>query len=142
MMTPRHESNTTGLIDSASRRTENAVARARDAIRRLERSGQPISFQLVARQAGVSRQFLYTRAELRDDIERLRALRLEQDGTVLPTAQRASDASLKARNRMLLDENKRLRQELADLREELAQAWGQLRALQRAQRRTGPKSVS
>lgn len=139
---PEPDSRTSGLIDSASRRTEKAVERARDAIRRLERSGQPISFQLVARQAGLSRQFLYTKPELRAEIERLRALQLEQDGAVLPVAQRASDASLKARNRMLLDENRHLREEVAGLREELAQAWGQLRALQRSQRRSGPRSAA
>ena len=138
----RREPNTGGLIDAASRRSEKAADQARDAIRRLERAGQPISFQLVAQQAGVSRQFLYAKADLRSEIERLRASALEHDQAVLPTAQRASDASLKARNRMLLDENKRLREEVAGLREELALAWGQLRALQREHRRSGPRSVS
>lgn len=56
----------------------------------------------------------------------------------VPVAQRASDASLKARNQTLLDENRRLREEVAGLREELAGAWGVLRALQRRGQRTGP----
>jgi hypothetical protein len=43
---------------------------------------------------------------------------------------------------MLLDENRHLREEVAGLREELAQAWGQLRALQRSQRRSGPRSAA
>ena len=58
----------------------------------------------------------------------------------MPGAQRSSEASLKARNQMLLDENRRLREELAGLREELAGAWGELRALQR--QRTGPAKVA
>ena len=45
---------------------------------------------------------------------------------------------MKARNQMLLDENRRLREEVDGLREELAGAWGEVRALKRERRRTGP----
>ena len=134
---PRPERNTTGLADAAGRRSERAAERARQAIRRLERAGEPVSFQSVAREAGVSRQFLYTVDQLRGEIERLRATHLEGVDAV-PPPQRASDASLKARNQMLLDENRHLRQELVGLHDELAGAWGELRALQRERRRTGP----
>jgi hypothetical protein len=136
-MMPRPERNTTGLADAAERRSERAAERARQAIRRLERAGEPVSFQSIAREAGVSRQFLYTAGQLRGEIERLRAGHLESADTV-PPAQRPSEASLKARNQTLLDENRRLREELAGLRDELTGAWGELRALQREQRRTGP----
>ena len=96
----------------------------------------------MAREAGVSRQFLYTVGQLRGEIERLRSAHLERHDAPLPVAQRASEASLKARNRMLLDENRRLRDELAGLREELAGAWGELRKLQRDRRRTGPAKAA
>jgi Family of unknown function (DUF6262) len=120
---------------------ERAAERARQAIRRLERDGEPVSFQSVAREAGVSRQFLYSQAPLRGEIERLRSAHLEvADG--IPRAQRSSEASLKARNQTLLDENRRLREEIAGLREELAGAWGELRALQRERRRTGPERAA
>jgi uncharacterized protein DUF6262 len=131
------ERNTTGLVEAAERRSEWARERVRQAIARLERDGQPITFQSVARAAGVSRQFLYAADALRGELERLRAARLESADAV-PPAQRASDASLKARNQTLLDENRRLRDEVAGLREELAGAWGELRALQRRGQRTGP----
>ena len=134
---PRPERNTAGMAEAAEHRSERAAERARRAIRRLERIGEPVSFQSVAREAGVSRQFLYSQAPLRGEIERLRAAHLEAADAQPPPPQRASEASLKARNRMLLDENRRLRQELAGLREELAGAWGELRALQRARRRAG-----
>lgn len=129
--------NTTGLAEAADRRSERATERARRAIRRLDKAGEPVSFQSVAREAGVSRQFLYTQRQLRGEIERLRAAHLEAAEQV-PPAQRASDASLRARNQMLLDENRRLRQELEGLREELAGAWGEVRELTRERRRTGP----
>ena len=133
------ERKTTGLTQAAERRRERAAERARKAIRRLDKAGEPVSFQSVAREAGVSRQFLYGQGQLRGEIERLRAAHLEA-AEAIPPAQRASETSLKARNRMLLDENRRLRAELAGLREELAGAWGELRALQR--QRTGPAKAA
>ena len=75
---PQPEPNTTGLVDAAERRSDRAVERARKAIRRLERAGEPVSFQSVAREAGVSRQFLYTVDPLRGEIERLRSEHLER----------------------------------------------------------------
>lgn len=131
------ERTTTGLADVAERRSEQAADRARKAIRRLERSGEAVSFQSVARAAGVSRQFLYTQGQLRGEIERLRAAHLEP-AEAIPPAQRSSEASLRARNQMLLGENRRLRGEVASLREELAAAWGEVRELKRERRRTGP----
>ena len=135
---PPPERNTTGLADAAEQRHGRALDRARHAIRHLELTGEPISFQAVARQAGVSRQFLYTVEELRREIHRLRAEHLGNDHTAIPATQRASEASLKARNQMLLDENRRLKGEIAGLRDELASAWGELRALRRTRSRTGP----
>jgi Family of unknown function (DUF6262) len=135
------ESNTTGLAQAAERRRERSAERARRAIVRLQRAGEPVSFQSVAREARVSRQFLYTASALRSEIERLRAGHLEGGEQRVPAAQRSSDASLRSRNQMLLDENRRLRAEVAGLREELAGAWGELRALQRQGQRTGPRKV-
>jgi hypothetical protein len=129
--------NTTGLAEAADRRSQRAVERAQRAIRHLDKAGEAVSFQSVAREAGVSRQFLYGNAQLRGEIERLRAAHLEA-ADAIPSAQRASEASLKARNQMLLDENRRLREEVVGLREELAGAWGEVRALKRERRRTGP----
>ena len=140
MRQPEH--NTTGLVDAAERRRERALERGRQAIRRLQRAREPVSFQAVAREAGVSRQYLYTAGELRAEIERLRSEHLEGGDTPLPAAQRASDASLRTRNQLLLDENRRLRAEIAGLRDELAGAWGELRALRRAHGQTGPRAAN
>jgi len=134
------ERNTTGLREAADRRSGRAAERARRAIRRLEQAGEPVSFQAVAREAGVSRQYLYAVDPLRGEIERLRAVHLDAANATIPPTQRASEASLKARNQMLLDENRRLRAEVDGLREELAGAWGELRELKR--QRTGPRNAS
>ena len=136
------EPHTAGLADAAERRRGDAVARACAAIRALDSHGVPISFQAVARRAGVSRQFLYSVQELRGEIERLRSAGPSAGPVAVPAAQRSSELSLKARNQTLLDENRRLREEIAGLREELAGAWGELRAAQRAQGQTGPRGVT
>jgi hypothetical protein len=134
---PQPERNTAGLAHAAERRSEQALDRVRSAMRRLQRDGNLISFQAVAREAGVSRQFLYTTTELRAQIEQLRYEQTKGRAVAVPSSQRTSDASLKARNQMLLDENRRLRDEVKNLREELAQAWGDLRAMQREHRGNG-----
>lgn len=139
---PQPEPNTMGLAGAAERRHHHAVARARAAIRALDGHGETISFQSVARRAGVSRQFLYSVKELRGEIEQLRSAGLRADPVGVPAAQRSSEGSLKARNQTLLDENRRLREEIAGLRDELAGAWGELRAASRAQGRTGPRGAT
>ena len=114
------------LRAAAARKREGALQRARAAISALHDSGAQISFQSVADQASVSRQWLYKNPELRAEVERLRA---RQTGPrPVPAAQRSSDASLRQRNQMLLEENKRLRAENSELKQELANLLGERRA--------------
>ena len=88
-----------------------------------------MNFAAVAAGAGVSRQFLYTHPELRQEIEQLRDEQ-HSERSRLPLAERASDASIRARLRAALDDNQRLRGENARLREELALAHGRVRELE------------
>jgi hypothetical protein len=90
------------------------------ALRELDRSGRPVTFASVASAAGISRSWLYTQADIRDQIQRLRGTRSGQSASAIPAGQRATDASLRARlaaalqrNRALADENARLRRQLA-----------------------------
>jgi hypothetical protein len=108
------------LRDAARRRSSDAVARGRAALAELVSRGERVTFQAVAREAGVSRQWLYTHPELRAEIERVRATRVLH-------AERASDASLRQRIESLLDENRSLRKDVGELREELALAYGHQR---------------
>lgn len=114
------------LALAAQRKSSDAIARARAAIRALHDAGAQITFQGVADHAGVSRQWLYTNAELRGEIEKLRGRQM--GARRVPAAQRASDASLRQRNQTLTDDNKRLRTENAELRAELAVLLGERRA--------------
>jgi len=120
------------LRDAASAHSLVVVERARHAIRELERRGATISFQAVAAEAGVSRAFLYGHdAELRAAIEELRDQH-RRTPSRLPTRERASEDSMRARLRGMLAENKRLRSENAQLRDELALAHGEVRELKLA----------
>jgi hypothetical protein len=120
---------------AAATRSLDATARAGRALRELHHRGAEVNFAAVAAIASVSRQFLYTNPELREEIDRLRG---EQRTTLSRTAveERASDASTRTRLRAVLDDNQRLREENARLREELGVAHGTVRELQLA-RRTG-----
>jgi len=117
------------LAVTASKRTLDAERRVRSALRDLDREGATVTFAAVAERGRVSRAFLYQHAELRSQIEALRAAE-NTVPTRLPVRQRASDASLRARLRAALDESQRQREELARLREELALAHGRVRELE------------
>jgi hypothetical protein len=115
------------LAKAAAARHARAVGRAEQALRALDQEGVEISFQAVARRAGVSRQWLYTQPALREEIQRLRERGpARRDG--VPARQRASEASLRQRVESLRSENQRLREENASLKQELAIAYGQQRA--------------
>ena len=64
----------TAVLAAAAKAKSDAKAQAADqAIRRLVRRGEPVTFQAVQREAGVSHAFLYGNPDLRGRIERLRA---------------------------------------------------------------------
>jgi len=115
------------LSRAAAARHARAVTRAEETLRALDREDAEVTFQAVARRAGVSRQWLYTQPELRREIEQLRERAPVATDTV-PARQRASEASLRQRVEALRAENRRLRDENASLKDELAIAYGQQRA--------------
>jgi hypothetical protein len=115
------------LARAARSKREAARERAAGAIRQLERERQPITFKAVAARAHVSRQWLYTQPDLRQEIERLRRHQTDA-GQASQAGERASRASLQQRVELLLEENRRLRAEITDLKAELAIAHGQRRA--------------
>lgn len=112
--------NSIHLATAARQRHEHARAKTIAAMHELDRTGTALTFESVARHAGVSRSWIYTQTDLTDEIRRLRAQRRPQPSTPVPTQQRASDDSLRRRleiahrrNRELADENQRLRRQLA-----------------------------
>lgn len=62
------------VLTAAAKAKSHAKTHAAErAIRALVKRGEPITFQAVQREAGVSHAFLYAHPELRGRIERLRA---------------------------------------------------------------------
>lgn len=116
------------LRGAAAARSLAAEQRAQQAIAELDRRGGSITFLAVAAQAGVSARYLYTHPQLRATIEQLRDEQ-HRAPSRLPTGQRASQESIRARLRSTLEENKRLRAENVQLRDELALAHGHIREL-------------
>ena len=106
------------LAAAAARRHELTRARAIRALRELDRAGTAVTFAAVAAAAGISRSWLYTQPDIRDQIQQLRTSRTP--GTSVPASQRPTGASQRARlaaalqrNQALADENTRLRRQLA-----------------------------
>jgi negative regulator of sigma E activity len=116
------------LSEAAARRHQLTRAKAVQALRELDRSGTPVTFAAVAQAAGISRSWLYTQPDISGQIRRLRK---STDGAgsagAIPAAQRATDASLRARLNAALDRNKKLADENARLRRQLARALGDQR---------------
>ena len=113
------------LSEAAARRHELTRSRAVQALRELDRAGVPVTFAGVAQAAGVSRSWLYTQPDISGQIRRLRQEANAAGG--IPSAQRATDASLRARLSAALDRNKQLAGENARLRRQLARSLGDQR---------------
>jgi uncharacterized protein DUF6262 len=115
------------LAEAAARRHELTRAKAVQALRELDRSGQPVTFASVAATAGISRSWLYTQADIRDQIKQLRGARSRGTPETVPASQRASDNSLRARLASALQRNQALADQNARLRRQLARALGDQR---------------
>jgi hypothetical protein len=103
------------LATTAQQRHEHSRSKAIAAIHQLDRAGSVLTFESVARHAGVSRSWIYTQADIKDEIHPLRDLNRRQPSTPVPAPQRASDDSLRQcleianrRNREFAEENQRL----------------------------------
>lgn len=119
--------NSRHVIKAAQQRAEQTRRRAVAALRRMDATGKTITFDSVAREAGVSRSWLYAQADLRSEIERLRARHQGQPPAPPPQRQRASDTSLLRRLEAATERIRRLENENRELRDALAQALGEHR---------------
>lgn len=120
--------NSRHLITAARRRSAYTRAKAIQALRTLDAAGDPVTFETVANQAGVSRSWLYAQPDLRAEIEQLRAAHRRTPASPVPARQRATDASLQRRLELATAEIGRLRQANHQLRDQLAHALGERRA--------------
>lgn len=130
-MTDSRQRRITALTEAAKAKSQNKTRDAEQAIRRLIKRGEAITFQAVQREASVSHAFLYNHPELRTRIEHLRGTRrkahadrpVDTDSTLIITLTRQI-AELKKQHRKQLhalrDALERAHGENLDLRRELA----------------------
>jgi len=116
------------LAAAAARRHQLTRARAIQALRELDRAGSPVTFASVAGAAGISRSWLYTQSDIRDQIQELRSTRSPGPASAIPASQRATDTSLRARLTAALQRNQQLAEENARLHRRLAHALGEQRS--------------
>lgn len=118
--------NSAHLAAAARRRSEQTRARAEQALRELTDSGEPVTVSAVAARARVSRAWLYTQPELRQQIDAQpgAASAARPATSVAP----ASDASLRQRLSLAHQRIRELIDDNTELRQQIAQLHGQLRA--------------
>lgn len=119
--------NSIHIVNAAKQRHELTRAKAIAALHELDHAATNISFEAVADHAGVSRSWLYTQPDLKDEINRIRPLTRPQHDQPPPTRQRAAADSLHQRLDVALRRNHELAKQNQRLRHQLAHTLGQAR---------------
>jgi Family of unknown function (DUF6262) len=123
-------------LTAAAHAKSQAKTRATEqAIRSLVKRGEPITFQAVQREAGVSHAFLYNHPELRARIERLRAQARPVPSTPVPAE--TDNTIIATLTSQITCLKKQHRQQVQALRAALEQAHGENLDLRRELARRG-----
>ena len=123
------------LTAAAKAKSEAKTRAAEQGIRALVKRGEPITFQAVQREAGVSHAFLYNHPDLRGRIEHLRA---RARPSTAPSAPPDSESTLVlALTAQISELQKRHRHDVETLRDALEQAHGENLDLRRELARRG-----
>ena len=119
--------NSHHLAAAARDRAEQARVKALRALRQLDDASHLVTFEAVAREAGVSRSWLYSQPDIRAQIDQLRARRPSPTATLTPQRQRATDDSLLRRLEATAERMRQLEEDNRQLRQALAAALGDAR---------------
>lgn len=119
--------NSAHIITAARQRSAATRRRANAGLRRLHAAGRPVSFEALAREAQVSRSWLYSQPDLRAEIERLRGQPKQPARPAIPDRQRATEASLRSRLELTTQRVRQLEADNRRLRDALAEALGERR---------------
>ncbi|MGH3768990.1 MAG: DUF6262 family protein [Pseudonocardiaceae bacterium] len=123
------------LTAAAKAKSQAKTTTADHAIRALVKRGEPVTFQAVQREAGVSHAFLYTHPELRSRIEHLRTQ--TRPHHTQPTETNSSDTLVLALTTQINHLKKQHHQQVQALRTALEQAHGENLDLRRELTRRG-----
>lgn len=113
----KHERNVDGLRQSAKNRSQETLERTDKAINKLVKKGEKITFQSVAKAAGVSVAYLYKYDEIKQRIDKLRKQQFPIKE--LPKTQKASENSRSAVVKTLKERIKKLEAENRGLRDHI-----------------------
>jgi hypothetical protein len=116
------------LKSNAQRRSDLTLQRAQDTLIAMAARGDTVTVASLAKDANVSRSWIYTQPELRDRIEQLHHTAPARPPRT-PAASRASLDSLKRRLELAHQRIAQLREENGQLRHAVEQLHGQLRDL-------------
>jgi hypothetical protein len=116
------------LAEHARRRHEQTLQRAQAALAKLANNGGTATVAGLAREAGVSRSWIYTQPELRDLLEQLQHTKNPVGAAGRGGNSRASEESLRRRLALAHQHIAQLRNDNHELRQMLARAHGDLRA--------------
>jgi hypothetical protein len=134
-VTDTHAKRVAVLAAAAKAKSEAKTEAAEQGIRALVKRGEPITFQAVQREAGVSHAFLYGHPDLRGRIEHLRA-RTRSNTT--PSAPPDSESALVIALTVEINQlKKRHRHDVQTLRNALEQAHAENLDLRRELARRG-----
>lgn len=134
-MTDTRAKRTQTLAAAAKAKSQAKTQAAEKAIRTLIKRGEPITFQAVQRQAGVSHAFLYNHPDLRGRIERLRSQAREVPAPATPANEQ--NTLVLALTSQITRLKKQHRHEIQALRAALEQAHGENLDLRRELNRRG-----
>ena len=125
--------NPDNLRQAAARKSAAAQTRAEQGLREMIRSNEPITFRGLARTAGVSLDFLYRCAPIRQRVEHLRA---QEQTTPPPTATTTHEDTPSSVVRTLTAQlstlKQRHREEVHQLKQALEAAHGEILELRRS----------
>ena len=99
------------LAAAAARRHQLTRAKAIQALRELDRAGHPHHIHRRRRRSRDHQIRLYTQPDIRSQIQQLRSPATHRPAAAIPAAQRATDASLRARLTIALERNRQLAEE-------------------------------
>ncbi len=125
------------LAQLAHARHEQTLQRAHAALTSMVSNGDTITVSLLASKAGVSRSWIYTQPELRDQIKKLPRPMTRTGAPRREAGDSASEESLRRRLALAHQRIAELRAENQQLRRSLACAHGQRRATDGTLQRDG-----
>jgi len=122
------------LATATRRRREQAESAVEKAIKEARKTCTPVSVTSIAKEAGVSTDFIYRHPVLRPQVEALR--RASRDGAPgdavhIPDVEAAASTLVRRLTQQLATDRRKHREEVAQLQAALAAAHGELLALRR-----------